>query len=308
MSSPGVPSELRQAVGKPLERNVFFSRMTTIGCGGPAALVAEIDTAARLSATLEAAEELKLPWFILGLGSNLLVADEGWDGLVLKLTGNLRKCSLRGNTLYCGGGVPLPTAAREAAAAGLSGLEPLAGIPGTVGGAVAMNAGAFGMCMGDILEEVSVCLPGEIRAIERDSLQLGYRNSNLPAGSVVSRVLFSLSPAGTSEIRAAMADYRKRREAHQPQAIRSFGSAFINPPGDESAGALLDRAGCKGLQQGAAYVSEVHANFIVNRGGATAADIVALMDRCRRLVHERFGIVLEPEVKFLGGIGLEDIP
>lgn len=307
MSRITVPEELREAVGKPVESAVSFSRMTTIGCGGPAALVADIDTATRLSATLEAAAELKLPWFVLGLGSNLLVSDAGWDGLVLRLTGNLRKCSLRGNTLYCGGGVPLPAAAREAAAAGLSGMEPLAGIPGTVGGAVAMNAGALGMCMADILEEVAVCLPGEIRTIEGDALHLGYRDSHLPEGSIVSRALLALSPGDTREIKAIMAESRKRREARQPQAARSFGSAFINPPGDSSAGALLDKAGCKGLTEGGATVSDIHANFIINRGGATAADIIKLMNRCRRLVYEQSGVLLEPEVKFLGDIGLGDI-
>ncbi len=300
-------SALEKAAGKPLKNSVPLSSMTTIGCGGPAALVAEVDTPHALSEVLAAATEQEMPWFVIGLGSNLLVADDGWDGMILMLTGDLKACRRQGDGLACGGGASLPAAARTAMQEGLSGLEALAGIPGTLGGAVSMNAGAYGSFIGEITESVQVCLPGKVLELAAESLRFGYRHCELPDGSVVSKVVLSLESAGSVEIGQKMESFRYRREAAQPQGVRTFGSAFRNPVEGEGAGRLLEQAGCKGLARGGAAVSGQHANFIINRGGATTGDVLSLMNSCRKKVFEQFGVKLEPEVRFLGNIGLEPL-
>ncbi len=281
--------------------------MTTIGCGGPAAFVVAADGSQTLAAILDVARGYHLPWFVLGLGSNLLVADDGWPGVVIRLTGKLRECRRRGDGLECGAGVSLPRVARLAWKEGLTGLEPLEGVPGTLGGAVAMNAGAFGMSIGDKVTWVEVGLPGKVMRLDAGQLGFAYRSCRLPPGAVVSRVALQLSAGDRDDIRRSMKVYLSRRETSQPRGVRTFGSIFRNPAGDAGAGELLERAGCKELSCGAAAVSGAHANFIVNGGGATAADVIALMDTCRRRVHQRFGIVLEPEVRFLGDIGLKEM-
>jgi UDP-N-acetylmuramate dehydrogenase len=170
-----------------------------------------------------------------------------------------------------------------------------------------MNAGAWGASIGELTEQVGVCLPGERRLIEAESLNFSYRHLELPTGAVVSRVVLALSAGETGAIRSAMADYRRRREDAQPLGEHSCGSVFRNPPGARTAGELLDLAGCKGLEHGGAAVSATHANFIINRGGARAADVIALMDECRRRVLEKFGVTLEPEVILLGDINLRQV-
>lgn len=302
-----VRADLEEAAGRSGSEGVRLSSMTTIGCGGPATFLIEAENSARLAAILEVALSHDLPWFVLGLGSNLLVSDEGWQGIVIKLSGDLRLCKRQGSRLECGGGAPLPKAAAAAAGAGLAGLEPLAGIPGTVGGAVAMNAGAFGSSIGELVEEVEICLPGQIKLLGNNLLEFGYRRSNLPAGSVVSKVTLSLVPADPGTVNDNLLHFRRRRESSQPVGKRTCGSVFKNPVGEKSAGELLDLAGCKGLSSGGAVVSHAHANFIINSGGATAADVVNLMNICRRRVHERFGVALEPEVKLLGNIYLDPL-
>lgn len=306
MSDAVLRRDLEQAAGGPAETDIPFSRMTTIGCGGPAAYVVAADGSQTLAAILDVASGYHLPWFVLGLGSNLLVADNGWRGVVIRLTGNLRECRRRGDGLECGAGASLPRVARLAWEEGLTGLEPLEGVPGTLGGAVAMNAGAFGMSIGDKVEWVEVALPGKVSRLDADQLGFAYRSCRLPAGAVVSRAALRLSPGDRDAIRRSMKVYLSRRETSQPRGVRTFGSIFRNPGGEAGAGELLDRAGCKQLSCGAAAVSGTHANFIVNSGGATAADIITLMDACRHRVHQRFGIVLEPEVRFLGDIGLKE--
>ena len=303
-------ADLEQAAGSAGTANASLGSLTAIGCGGPAAFLVEAASAGRLAAVLAAIERHSLPWMVVGLGSNLLVADAGWHGVVLRLTGELKDISVSGERLACGGGAPLPRAAATAQRAGLSGLEPLAGIPGTIGGAVAMNAGAFGASIGGLVESVELCLPGEVSTRSGDMLEFGYRGAALPAGSVVSRVILTLAPGAPPAIAGRMDELRARRERSQPSG-RSCGSVFKNPgpeAGGLSAGRLLDEAGCKGMAAGGAAVSEKHANFIINRGGARTADVVALMDRCRRRVFERSGIVLEPEVRLIGPVALEPLP
>ena len=300
-----VLEEFEAAAGLAGTTGAGLDRLTTIGCGGPAALLLEIDSSEKLAAVMSVAAAHDIKWFVLGYGSNLLVADEGWDGLVIRLTGELKECEAQsGGRFECGAGAPLSRAASVAANAGLSGLEPLAGIPGTVGGAIAMNAGAWETEIGSLTARVLLCQPGECRALEADSLSFSYRRCELPEGSVVTRVVLALEPADPEAIQETMAEYSRRRGDGQPSGERTFGSVFRNPAEGASAGELLDRSGCKGLEHGGAAVSQVHANFIVNRGTATAADVIWLMDECRRRVHDSDGIVLEPEVRFLGDIGL----
>ncbi len=295
-----------QAAGAGLEVGVSLAPLTTIGCGGAADYLARVENEDTLARLLETADQLDLPWFVLGSGSNLLVADAGWQGLLIRLEGELATCNLRQHRLDCGGGAPLGQAVKAAVSAGLSGLERLEGIPGTVGGAVAMNAGAFGTNIGDRVLEVRVCLPGRTRVLAPADLEFGYRRAKLPPRAVVSRVSLQLAPANGEDPRAAAGRYRRRRLASQPRG-RSFGSVFRNPGAGASAGELLEKAGCKGLERGGAAVSEQHANFIVNRGGASAADVIALINECRRRVLEQEGVLLEPEVVLLGDLELEPL-
>ena len=235
-------------------------------------------------------------------------AGSGRGGGGVRMGGQLRGGLVTGGGgVECGGGASLPRVAALAAEAGLSGLEPLSGIPGTMGGAVAMNAGAWGTAIGDLIEQVEVCLPGDCRRFDAEALEFSYRGSVLPAGSAVSRVTLTLTPGAPEVIRASMAEYRDRRQGSQPIGKRTCGSVFKNPAGGRGAGVLLEGAGCKGILVGQASVSTTHANFIINRGGATTADVVVLMDECRRRVWEKFSITLEPEVRFLGGIGLKPL-
>lgn len=302
-----VRTEIEEAAGNKGITDWPLAASTTMGCGGPAAMMIEAGSGSRLTQILAAAQNNNLSWFVLGHGSNLLVADEGWQGLVVKLGGKLKDVICRGERLECGGGAGLPKAAKAAVRAGLSGLESLAHIPGTIGGAVAMNAGAYGSSIGDLVVEVEVCRPGETKAIDAANLRFGYRTGDIPAGSVVSRVILELIPGDPEVIAEKMADLRRQREASQPIREKSCGSVFKNPPGGKSAGFLLDEAGCKGLASGGAAVSGIHANFIINRGDATAGDVIDLMNRCRHMVKESSGVILEPEVRFLGDIGLVSI-
>jgi UDP-N-acetylmuramate dehydrogenase len=298
---------LEQVAGKPGTDEATLDSHTSMGCGGPVAFLVEAQDSARLAAILEIAADEEIPWFVLGRGTNLLVADEGWPGLVITLGGALKECAVTGTAIDCGGGALLPKAAAMAAEEGLAGLEPLSRIPGSIGGAIAMNAGAWGSSIGELVEQVELCLPGETRVLERDDIGFSYRSSGLPAGSIVSRARLLLSESDPETVRAVTRDFQQRRAGSQPVGARTCGSVFKNPP-QQSAGAMLDAAGCKGMREGDAEVSTMHANFIINTGGAKAADVVSLMDRCRRLVYESEGVVLEPEVRFLGEITLEPLP
>lgn len=284
-----------------------MERLVSFGCGGPAALLIDADDAERLAVILQAAETEGVPWSVVGRGSNLLVADSGYDGLVVVLTGLLKECKVDGETLTCGGGASLPRAAGIAADSGLTGLEPLAHIPGTVGGAVVMNAGAYGAEIGQLVQEVHLCVPGFCRILERHALEFGYRSSNLTGGLVVAQVVLTLKKGDRDGIVEKMHELANQRLGTQPMGDRSFGSTFKNPPGGDSAGRMLDNAGCRNLSVGGAMVSQDHANFILNKGNATTADVIELMNLCRRQVFNRYGVVLEPEVHFLGDAGLEKI-
>lgn len=298
--------EIEKAAGEAGLRQVSMGRLTSFGSGGPAAFMISAGGSRQLAGILHIAEKHGASWFVLGKGTNLLVADEGFDGVVINLSGELKECRVEDRLLICGGGATLTRAANEAAKHSLAGMEALAHIPGTLGGAVAMNAGAFGDQIGDLIEQAEVCGPGECRMLGRDVLEFGYRSSSLPPGMVVTRVTMALAEGEPEEIRKRMLSCRKMRGGSQPQGNRTFGSVFKNPPG-AAAGRLLEDAGCKSLKLGAAAVSGTHANFIINNGNATTADVIGLMNLCRRRVYDGSGVILEPEVRFLGNIHLEKL-
>jgi UDP-N-acetylmuramate dehydrogenase len=236
------------------------------------------------------------------------VADAGVRGLVLKLDKELSTIELQETRIRCGGGARLPTVSARAAQAGLSGIEFGVNIPGTVGGAVRMNANAYGGELARVLEWVDVVGPGGTERRAPDQLGFAYRRSSLGPGEVVARASFALHEAASDEVKATLANMRARRKAAQPSGIKTFGSTFKNPSDPraegQSAGQLLDAAGCRGLRIGGAGFSAKHANFIENHGDASTSDVVAVLAEGRRRVQERFGVALEPEVQVLGPVEL----
>jgi UDP-N-acetylmuramate dehydrogenase len=283
-----------------------LARLTTVRTGGRADWFARPDTPERLAELLRWARAESVDVGVVGSGSNLLVSDDGFPGLVLKLDGDLATIAPEGDRLLCGGGARLPKASARAAQLGLSGLEFGVNIPGTVGGAVKMNANAYGGDLSRVLEWVDVASADGVDRREPGELGFEYRRSNLAPGEVVARASFLLQPAEPAAVKQTLADMRAQRKAAQPSGIKTFGSTFKNPddPRAEgrSAGQLLDAAGCRGLTVGGARFSEKHANFVENTGEATTADVIALMAEGRRRVREAFGVELEPEVQLLGPV------
>ena len=253
-------------------------------------------------------QEEEIPVSVVGSGSNLLVADDGVRGLVVKLDGALSDVEVDGTRMVCGGGARLPAVAARAAREGLSGIEFGVNIPGTVGGAVRMNANAYGGELGKVLEWVEVVTAAGIDRRAPEALGFAYRRSALEAGEIVARASFALTPAPVAGVKETLADMRTRRHAAQPSGIKTFGSTFKNPDderaGGRTAGLLLADAGCAGLAVGGARFSPKHANFVENSGEATTADVIALMAEGRRRVHEQFGVLLEPEVQTLGDVSM----
>jgi UDP-N-acetylenolpyruvoylglucosamine reductase len=287
-----------------VERDHPLARLTTVRTGGPADYFARPADESSLIELLAWAGAVGVAVGVVGSGSNLLIADDGFRGLVMKLDGELATTERQGERLLCGGGARLPSAAAKAAGWGLAGLEFGINIPGTVGGAVRMNANAYGGELGRVLEWVDVCSAGGSERRRPAQLGLAYRRSNLRPDEVVARASFALAPAEPAAIKGTMAEMRGRRREAQPSGIKTFGSTFKNPAAAEgrSAGQLLEAAGCRGLRVGGARFSEKHANFVENAGGATTADVLELMAEGRRRVHARFGLVLEPEVQLLGEV------
>jgi UDP-N-acetylenolpyruvoylglucosamine reductase len=289
-----------------VERDYPLARLTTVRAGGPADFFARVGSERRLVELLGWAAQRELAVGVVGSGSNLLVADDGFRGLALKLEKELAAIERDGDRILCGGGARLPSAAAKSAAWGLSGLEFGINIPGTVGGAVKMNANAYGGELARTLEWVDVCTASGSERRTPDRLGFRYRGSDLRQGEVVSRASFQLVGGEPGTIKEEMGRMRGMRREAQPSGIKTFGSTFTNPdpeaPGVDgrTAGQLLEAAGCRGLQIGGARFSEVHANFVENTGDATTADVLALMAEGRRRVRERFGVVLEPEVQVLG--------
>ncbi len=283
-----------------------LARLTTVRTGGPAQFFARVGSLPELHELLDWARHAGLDISVVGSGSNLLVADEGVSGLVLKLDRGLALIERDGDGLVCGGGARLPSVAARAAHVGLAGIEFGVNIPGTVGGAVRMNANAYGGQLARVLEWVEVVSPVGLERRAPDELGFAYRRSNLRSHEVVTGARFELSAAEPAAVKAVLGDMRARRREAQPSGIKTFGSTFKNPTdprsGGRSAGLLLSEAGCSGLSVGAARFSPKHANFIENLGTASTADVVAVIAEGRRRVQQHFGVALEPEVQTLGPV------
>jgi len=334
----GVSRDSPRTVPSTVQQDYPLDRMSTVRTGGEAEYFARAGSGVQLKELLAWAKTIDVEVAVVGSGSNLLIADEGVSGLVVKLDRKLALIKHEGERLTCGGGARLPSVAARAAQAGLTGIEFGVNIPGTVGGAVRMNANAYGGELAKALEWVEIVTAEGAQRRVPTELGFAYRHSNLSAGEIVARASFVLTPERTATVKATLAEMRERRHAAQPQGIKTFGSTFKNPeesvgpteagrhsPSTDSvdtrfarvpesasipvsaskgrsAGLLLAEAGCNGLTIGGARFAEKHANFIENTGSATTADVIAVMAEGRRRVKERFGVELEPEVQTLGPV------
>ena len=275
-----------------------LSAHTTFEIGGPAALFVTPGDAQEMRDCIALCREVEEPFFVLGAGSNLLVSDDGFKGVIIALSG-MDGISVDGCELTCQAGALLKDASETACTNGLSGLEFACGIPGTVGGACFMNAGAYGGCIADVLKEVTVLNGGSFETLPVGELDLGYRHSRIADDDmVVVSATFALTPGDPSQIRATMDDLTEQRTSKQPLELPSAGSTFKRPEG-YFAGKLISDAGLKGWQSGGAAVSKKHAGFVVNVGGATAADVHAVIEHVQDEVERQFGVRLHPEVRFL---------
>ena len=282
------------------EAGITLARLTTIGTGGAARWFARPTTTEELDNAVGWAAERGLEVIPIGLGSNVLAADDGIDALVVRLEGTLADVVVEGHVLAAGGGASNAVCLHRARAAGLGGFEFACAIPGTAGGGVWMNAGAYGSDWKEILVRALVASVDGTGWLTAEELGLEYRRSGLRRGQVVARVEYELEPRPIDEIRATVSDLVGRRKATQPTNKRTFGSVFKNPPGELGAGKMLELCGLKGHRIGGAVVSPRHANFIENTGDATSADCLALMAEARRRAREQFGVELEHEVVLLG--------
>jgi UDP-N-acetylmuramate dehydrogenase len=287
-----------------LEERVPLSRFTTLGTGGAARYFGRPETLADLEALLRRADEEGLDVGVVGLGSNLLVADEGVDALVLKLGGELAHVSVDDEGFDAGGGATLAVCLHRARAAGLGGFEFACAIPGTVGGGVWMNAGAYGGDIAGVLEHTLVVDKEGPTRLSPTELGLSYRRSGLRHGQVVAEARFRLERRDPAEIKATVAEMQALRKAAQPTNKRTFGSVFKNPDHELSAGRMLEACGLRGHRIGGAQISPRHANFIENADGARSLDALALMAEARRRALEQFGVELQHEVVLLGRLEL----
>jgi UDP-N-acetylmuramate dehydrogenase len=287
---------LRELLADAVSFDEPLAPKTSMRVGGPAAAFAIVKDVNTLSALLKFCARESVTWTMLGLGSNVLVNDRGFAGLVIRLGGDFTRISVTKTLLRAGGAAPIVAVCREAARAGLAGAEALVGIPGTVGGAVRMNAGTK-VEIGDLVRRVEVIVAGE--DMQTYTLpEFAYRSSTLDRSAVVCAAELELRHGDTSSVQAELLRQIERRNATQPLELPNSGSIFRNPPGDYAA-RLIESAGCKGLRMGGAQVSEKHANFIVNRGGATCADVLALIDEVRATVKRAHDVDLELEVHIL---------
>jgi UDP-N-acetylmuramate dehydrogenase len=290
-----------------MKEGVELARFTTLGTGGPARAFARPESEEELAELLGWARERSLGVAVVGLGSNLLAADAGVDALVLKLGGQLAAVEVDGDVLRVGGGTANAVALHRARAAGLGGFEFACAIPGTVGGGVWMNGGAYGGDFAGVLEGALVATADGSGWLTPAELGLSYRHSELRHGQVVVRAELRLAPRPPEEIKAEVRELNARRKAAQPTNRRTFGSVFKNPHHELSAGRMLESCGLKGHRIGGAQISPKHANFIENADSATTADALALMAEARRRASEQFGVRLEHEVEFLGELELPEV-
>jgi UDP-N-acetylenolpyruvoylglucosamine reductase len=290
-----------------IDENVTLSRFTTLGTGGPARAFARPESLDELQEALRFAREQELRVATIGLGSNLLVSDEGFDGLVLKLAGELAQSQVEGERLLAGGGAPNAVSLHRARAAGLGGFEFACAIPGTAGGGVRMNAGAYGSDWAGIVERALIVDADGTSWRTPSELGLRYRHSDLGHGEIVAQVDFRLRPRSAAEIKQLVAELQAQRKAAQPTNKRTFGSVFKNPAHELSAGRMLEACGLKGHRIGGAQISPRHANFIENADHARSTDAMALMSEARRRAWAEYGVELEHEVQFVGPLELPAI-
>ncbi len=288
-----------------LRRNEGLDRHSTYRVGGAADVMCLPETRSELLEVVTAAHVREIPWLVLGNGSNVLFSDEGFRGLVIKIRGStpeegtLWQLKQEGEFIRAGAGVSLPRLAWSAAATGLSGLEFCTGIPGVVGGSIRGNAGAHGSDLSRVLESIELLQPpGNVVTIPASEAGFSYRESGLDRDSIVTGAVFRLTPDEPENVYERIRDFTEYRKRTQPSSDQSAGCMFKNPEGDK-AGRLIDAAGCKGLQVGGSRVSDVHGNFVVNQGGATASDALRLIDMVRERVFERTGVALELEVQVM---------
>lgn len=294
---------LKEIVRGEVYANEPMWRHPSFRIGGPADVLVVPKDAEDLVVLLQALADVQAPFYVIGAGTNLLVMDEGVRGVVIKLAGTLADVVREdGNVVRCGAGVYLPALCRQVASWGLAGLEFSSGIPGTAGGAVAMNAAAYGSTMCEIVHSVTVLTyEGERVVLDHDDLNAGVKTTRvLEEPLILVEARFLLREDEPQAILGRMQERLEERSRKQPLSVPSAGCAFKNPAGG-GAGRFIDAAGLKGMRVGGAEVSTVHANFIVNTGGATAQDVLLLMKRVRDAVYDRFGVVLEPEIRVLGG-------
>lgn len=293
--------EIRKLLGGSMKENEPMSAHTSFGIGGPADILAVPRTREELFALLDLCISKNIPCKIIGRGTNLLVRDGGISGVVIRLDSACENLGVDGTDVTAGAGISLNRLVKFAARHGLQGVEFCAGIPGCVGGGLATNAGAWGKNLCDAVKRVLVYVPArrETRRVVREEMESGYRKSNLASFGVILEAEFTLSPAEPSEIFERMQDYLKRKASTQPLGFKSAGSVFKNPTGHH-AGALIESLGFKGHARGGAAVSDLHANFIVNTGAATASDVLALIAEIKQRAHAATGIDLEEEIEVVG--------
>ena len=300
MSTTSLTRYLKQALTGDVRPNEPMRRHTTFRIGGPADIFLTCDTLADLSEAVRACDSEGVPWTVVGKGSNLLVSDDGYRGAILVLGREFKLHSVQEDTIKAGAACILAYVVRDAFSKGLGGLEFAVGIPGTVGGALAMNAGSRETWMGSVVESVTLYVPGTgLKRLRGSDITWTYRDSGLARAGVIVETVIRLEEADKAQIREDMERSLDARKKSQPLSVPSAGSVFRNPEGD-SAGRLIEAAGLKGTRLGNARVSDVHANFIVNDGGATAADVLGLMHKMRMTVRDTYGIELIPEIRLLG--------
>jgi len=292
--------DLRAKFGARVRASMPLAELTSFRIGGPADLFVAVEDETELMHAKAAAYRAGIPCFCLGAGTNLLVSDRGMRGLVVRLGDGFAKIKIDNAKVVAGAAAAFGTLVQQVVDRGLEGLEFGEGIPGTVGGGLVMNAGAFG---GEIAKVVTlvhgVTESGEALALSKDEVKFAYRRTELPAHFIITRVDFELARGDRAQLTARVAELHAKRASRQPRGVPNAGSIFKNPPGN-FAGKLLEGAGLKGTRLGGAAFSDQHANFIVNLGGAQAAEVRALIDMARNKVKEQSGVWLEPEVRLVG--------
>src|SRR3984893_6434617 len=292
--------ELHDEFRERLKLNQSLAEFTSFRIGGPADLFVTVENEAELMGAKSAAHRAGVPTFCLGHGTNLLVSDRGIRGLVIRLGEGFSRISIEDMKVTAGAGVDFGELVETVVDRGFEGLEFGEGIPGTVGGGLVMNAGAFGGEIARVVTSVhGVTEAGTSLALTRDDVKFAYRRTELPAHFTITRVDFALVRGNRERLIARVAELRAKRASRQPRGVPNAGSIFKNPPGN-FAGRLLEGAGLKGTRLGGAAFSDQHANFIVNLGGAQAAEVLALIDMARNKVKEQSGVLLEPEVRLVG--------